>query len=207
MGVQLRLDSMSVILAPFLIIITALAIPALVIFLIGAVLQAFCVIWAPFAGYVCFRLARGKGLKATDHAVFGVVYALLLFAPWLYLTRRMRNEGFSKGNYVAAYILVYAFWLSIMICHCIYAIFATADSNLWYYSLFNVKLAMYLLVPISIGAFLSIKSLKELLVRRARGELYQRLYLVPFAGASATFAIVVFTWLFLYGLYFTAFGG
>ena len=201
------MDSMSVILAPFLIIITSLAIPALVIFLIGAVMQAFCVIWAPFAGYVCFRLARGKGLKAADHAVFGAVYALLLFAPWLYLTRRMRNEGFSKGDYVAAYVLVYAFWLSIMICHCIYAIFATGDSNLWYSSLLNVRLAIYLLVPISIGAVLLIKSSKELLSRRARGELYQSLYLAPFAGASATFTVVVFTWLFLYGLYFTAFSG
>lgn len=90
-----------------------------------------------------------------------------------------------------------------MICHCIYAIFATADSNLWYYSLLNIRLAMYLLVPISIGIFLLIKSLKLLLHRRSTGELYRHLYIMPFAGASATFTIVVFTWLFLYGLYFT----
>ena len=166
---------MSVILSPFLILITALAIPALFIFLIGAVLQAFCVIWSPFAGIVCFRIARSEGLKATDHAIFGAVYALLLLVPWIYLTRRMRNEEFSKSDYAMAYICVYAFWLSVMICHCIYAIFATADSNLWYYSLLNIRLAMYLLVPISIGIFLLIKSLKLLLHRRSTGELYRHL--------------------------------
>ena len=53
------MDSMSVILAPFLIIITSLAIPALVIFLIGAVMQAFCVIWAPYAR-ICMLPPRAR---------------------------------------------------------------------------------------------------------------------------------------------------
>ena len=197
---------MDFILAPFLILITSLAIPAFFIFVIGAALQAFCVIWAPFAGFICFRIARSEGLKTTDHAVFGAAYALLLLAPWIYLMRGMRNKGFSRGDYVTAYILVYAFWLSIMICHCIYAIFATADSNLWYSSLLDIRLAIYLLVPISIGVFLLTRSLKELFRRRSTDELQQGLYIMPFAGASLSFVIVVFTWLFLYGLYFTAFG-
>jgi len=161
------------------------------ILLSGVILQAVCLIWAPVAGAICFRIARDKGLPTADYAVFGAVYALLLLVPWLHLIRRMNNRGFSKGEYDTAYFCVYAFWLSIIICHCLYIVlFVAGDSS--------VLLLAYLFAPVPVGAFALTKSVKSLLRRHSNGELYGRLYISPFAGASATFAVAICTWLFLY---------
>ena len=75
------------------------------------VFQLFCIVWAPFAGLKCASIARANGLEVWRYALVGAVYAVLLFAPWRYLIKRMQGSPFSYEESSGTYNLLYAFWM------------------------------------------------------------------------------------------------
>ncbi len=75
-----------------------------------------CVLWAPFASWICANSARKNDLDVRRYAVAGGVYSILLALPWVYLLTRMSGDRPSRLLVKWAYVLLYAawLWLSIM---------------------------------------------------------------------------------------------
>ena len=97
--------------------------PLLLLFILLALLaMALSAAWAPFAAFICARIARQNGLNAGGWAVSGAMYSALLFLPWIYLKRRMRGEATARQDIATAYVFVYLIAAGAAACNIVYLI-------------------------------------------------------------------------------------
>ena len=75
------------------------------------VVGGVCLLWAPWGGMICARLARSKGLSVHHSATVGAIYSILFFFPWLYLVMRIHNRTVWKPAIWFVYFSLYAGWL------------------------------------------------------------------------------------------------
>ena len=71
----------------------------------------FGLVWAPFAGLVCARAARARGLNPWRYAIVGAVYSALFFLPWIYLLSKIRAKPLRGHTIATGYLFVYGLWL------------------------------------------------------------------------------------------------
>lgn len=87
-----------------------IAVPFLTLW-IGALFAALGLLFAPVAAIYCRRSARLNGLDARRYALMGGVYSLMFFAPAIYLLARLRGRNAPNGAVIAAYVILYSYWL------------------------------------------------------------------------------------------------
>ena len=87
-----------------------IAVPFLTLW-IGALFAALGLLFAPVAAIYCRRSARLNGLNARRYALMGGVYSLMFFAPAIYLLARLRGRNVPNGAVIAAYVILYSYWL------------------------------------------------------------------------------------------------
>lgn len=128
----------------------------------------------------------------------GAIYAVLLFLPWLHLTRAMRGEPVSRASVRNAHRAAYAAAVGMLICHIVYLI---AEISLYPYAAFAEWLPIFAVLTIAgaltLGAGLASVSRanKRFAERETQGEgggdiaLPDGSYIAPFAWAWASMVI------------------
>ena len=94
--------------------------PAVMIVLGGVVLS-------PVAGFISRRLARRRGLNVRRFTVVGVIYALMLGFPWLFVVFGMRGWNIPRFLIRTIYFLLYAAWAWFSVMWAVFFFFDIAD--------------------------------------------------------------------------------
>ena len=173
--------------------------------------QAFCIIWSPVAAVICGLTAHKRGLNVLRYAIFGAVCSMLLFVPWLYVLRRMRNEQketkMLSFNYDALYIM-WGVWilsnLSVVIFYMFWLAGVDISPSEWSWTYFLHEYLFWLIngvIPV-IGALALIKSRNNAaemgvvdgdskdICNTAHSKLPEFVHIMPFAYFSANIVAV-----------------
>ena len=153
-------------------------------------LAALCIAWSPFAALTCARIARRNGLSARRYAMRGARYSVLLFLPWLHLTRWMRGKTVFSDSIRVAYWVVYAVAALVLACH---IFFVVTEIGIYPYSLGSLPFFAIVTAAGTLALGAGIVSAQRASRRFAerdgqqesRGhiDLLDRLYIAPFAWA------------------------
>ena len=71
------------------------------------------IIWAPFGGAICARMARRKGLPAGRYSTAAWSYSAQFLIPWIYLVIALRGNPTNRATSRIDYIFIYALWTVI----------------------------------------------------------------------------------------------
>lgn len=160
-------------------------------------IQALCVAFAPFAALIAAYIARRRNLPALRYALLGALGAACFIMPWIYLIQRMRNKPIALGTANAAYTTLYALWFFVLLGNLLHAIYLDNYSIPWWIP--DIELYIPMLVGLAMWAATWV-----LLARRGvfsrdtntlpPSEIAHWSRIAPFAGASATIAVITYAW-------------
>ena len=175
--------------------------------------QAFCIIWAPFAALICGLAARKRGLNVLQCMFIGAIYSALLFVPWMYIIRRIRNEQETAGAFAFDYdilFIMWGIWAFTTVAFVTFMMFWVAGVDLppaeWSWTYLSREYLVWLMngsVPV-IGAFVLISSRIGVGKKRAAeeeicdvpdDECRKGVNIMPFAYFSANIIAVPITFL------------
>ena len=182
-------------------------IPSILAGIVTLLIIASCIIWAPFAAFICARIARMRGLNVKRHAVHGAIYSVLLFVPWRHLIRQMRGEPISPENIKEAYIIAYVL-AALVLASQIAFILAYPYPR---YSIYAINTIIEFIVTstisipmLTIGLISMTHANKFFNQQREQQKtcnttaLPNKPYIVPFAWAWASMLICSAPWLFIF---------
>lgn len=160
-------------------------------------IQVLCVAFAPFAALICNYIAWRRNLPIVRYALLGALGAACFIIPWIYLIQRMRNKPISLGTANAAYTTLYALWFFVLLGNLLHAIYLDNYSIPWWIP--DIELYIPMLVGLAMWAATWV-----LLARRGvfsrdtntlpPSEIAHWSRIAPFAGASATIAVITYAW-------------
>ena len=78
---------------------------------LGIVLGAVGIVWAPFGGLICARIADTNTVNWRTRAVVGALYSASGFVPWLLLLTRMQGKDIYPPVIILGYGTLFAAWL------------------------------------------------------------------------------------------------
>lgn len=158
-------------------------------------IQALCIAFAPFAALVCNYIAWRRNLPIVRYALLGALGAACFIMPWIYLIQRMRNKPISLGTANAVYITLYALWFFVLLGDFTGAIYLDGYSRPWWIP--DIELYIPMLTGLAMWAATWV-----LLARRGvfsrdtntlpPSEIAHWSRTAPFAGASATIAVITY---------------
>lgn len=173
--------------------------PTLIAFMITLVIAILSIAWAPFAAFICARIAWQKGLSVSRYAIYGVIYSAILFLPWLHLMRQMRGKQITHGNVKDIYTSIFIFAGLVSASHIAF-IFS------WWYSQGPLLDTLDFMITSTIGALTfitglisgsrKIKQLKEEQEPHNAICLPNISYIMPFMWAWATMLISSAPWFY-----------
>lgn len=68
------------------------------------------IIWAPFGGMICARMARRKGLLAGRYSTAAWSYSAQFLIPWIYLVAILQGNPTNRETARIDYTFIYALW-------------------------------------------------------------------------------------------------
>ena len=68
------------------------------------------IIWAPFGGMICARMARDRGLPAGRYSNAAWSYSAQFLIPWTYLVAVLQGNPTNRETSRIDYILIYTLW-------------------------------------------------------------------------------------------------
>lgn len=78
---------------------------------LGIVLGAVGIVWAPFGALICARIADTNTMNWRTRAVVGALYSASGFVPWLLLFTRMQGKDVYPPVIILGYGALFAGWL------------------------------------------------------------------------------------------------
>ena len=78
---------------------------------LGIVLGAVGIVWAPFGALICARIADTNTMNWRTRAVVGALYSASGFVPWLLLFTRMQGKDIYPPVIILGYGALFAAWL------------------------------------------------------------------------------------------------
>ena len=176
---------------------------SLLAYSVTLLIAILCIAWTPFAALICARIARQRGLSPKCPAVHGAIYSVILFVPWLHLTRQMRGDPITRENIDLAHTLTYVLAALALASHAFLIIAELIQP--WAFSSLG-DMAEYLAATIAgalafaaglISLWRVSKRLNELQERRESPnalDLPNISYIAPFAWAWAAMLISAAPW-------------
>ena len=73
-------------------------------------LLAAGILWSPFGGMICARMARRRGLPAGRYARAAWSYSAQFLIPWIYLVAVLRGNPTNRETSRIDYIFIYTLW-------------------------------------------------------------------------------------------------
>lgn len=83
----------------------------LLLLLIAQVAFVGGLLWSPIGAWICWRTARSKGFQPWRYAIWGAIYSVCFFLPWVYLLLRMHGRSVSVSGVKTVYKFLYGIWL------------------------------------------------------------------------------------------------
>lgn len=162
-------------------------------------------LWSPIGAWICWRTARSKGFQPWRYAIWGAIYSVSFFLPWVYLLLRMHGRSVSVSVVKTVYKFLYGIWLfgpipSLLMPPITYLQVTSGDSaesiaeigelRFWFLAMLITSLLMFVgsLVMIDVAANKS----KQKVVNQpesTREVLPDIAYILPFALLEFWFSI------------------
>ena len=168
-------------------------------------------LWAPFAAFICNRIARTRGMDIGRYTGAGAGYSALFFLPWIYLVLRMYGRIIPVTVIGAGYVFLYILWFSWIGGYIIFMVAENAPRFLMRYSLeaaISVTIILSVVIAINISTWLySILTLYRTRARRcldrdafSRNILPDNVYVYPFKLLLLWMVVFPFVWLITYAI-------
>ena len=162
-------------------------------------IQALCIAFAPFAALISNYIAWRRNLPIVRYALLGALGAACFIIPWIYLIQRMRNKPISLGTANVAYTTLYALWFFVLLGDAMGNNYLDVSDRVpgsaWW--VLDIKRYIPMLVGLAMWAATWV-----LLARRGvfsrdtntlpPSEIAHWSRIAPFAGASATIAVITY---------------
>ena len=178
-------------------------------FFVTLITATLCIAWAPFAAFICARIARQKEISVKRHAFHGAIYSVMLFIPWLHLTRQMRGNPVSRKNITDAYTVTFVVAALALAGHISFIFMSWYSEGPPTNTLLDFIIASTISTLTLVAGLISCSRMNKLLnLLKEQQESSKAIdlpsisYIAPFAWAWATMLISSAPWGYRIGAYF-----
>ena len=162
-------------------------------------IQALCIAFMPFAALISTCIAWRRNLPIVRYALLGALGAACFIMPWIYLIQRMRNKPIALGTANVAYTILYALWFFVLLGDAMGNNYldavGQAPGSAWW--ALDIKRYIPMLIGLAMWAATWVLLARRGVFSRDTNtlppiEIAHWVRIAPFAGASATIAVITY---------------